>query len=555
MRRVACVLLYTVLFGSYLAIAQSAPASTPVVTSAAPPPVSPLVEADGLYRAHKYTDAMRKYDEALKQNPKSGAAYEGAVRTYLKLNMVKEAWTTAQEGLKQAPQDSLTHSAMGEALFRKGKFDEAQREFISAYNLSERDARAPYGLYRVYKSASYYGRAKEMLETAHAIDPQDPDIHRSWMAYRPRKERIAWLEQEADKETDKKERAWWQKVVEVLKAEEKSPHTCKLATKVTETQVPLKTLMPDPHTVEGVEIKAVINGKQMNLLLDTGASGVLIKKGPAGGAGLVPALETKIGGIGNEGSVEAYFSYADSIKVGALEFQNCIVEVTESTNKEGRQILSQFDGLIGSDVFSSYLVSIDFPGEKLTLKPLPKDPNEQRADPLNLVSAGEVSDDDDLANHNRYVAPEMRNYTPFFRFGHGMLIPTKIGDAEPKLFVIDSGASSSFISPEAAREVTQVGADLDWQVTGISGKVDGVSRARRMVMRFGRVSQEHLNMMAFDMSPISRSIGVDVAGFLGYTALGFMQMDIDYRDGLVNFTYDPKKYRPVLQWKPPTAGR
>src|SRR5512143_306844 len=134
MRRVSCALLCTVLFGSYLAIAQSAPASTPVVTSAAPPPVSPLVEADGLYRAHKYTDAVRKYDEALKQNPKSGAAYEGAVRTYLKLNMVKEAWTTAQEGLKQAPQDSLTHSAMGEALFRKGKFDEAQREFISAYN-------------------------------------------------------------------------------------------------------------------------------------------------------------------------------------------------------------------------------------------------------------------------------------------------------------------------------------------------------------------------------------------------------------------------------------
>ena len=58
-------------------------------------------------------------------------------------------------------------------------------------------------------------------------------------------------------------------------------------------------------------------------------------------------------------------------------------------------------------------------------------------------------------------------------------------------------------------------------------------------------------MIAFDKSAISRSVGVEVSGFLGYSALAFMQMDIDYRDGLVNFTYDPKKYRPVQLWKHP----
>ncbi len=548
MRRLSWLVTAAFCLVSHLVIAQSAPAPS-ANASTVPTAAAALAQAEGLYRAGKFTDAMHGYEEALKQNARSAAAYEGAVRCYLTLDLVQQAWTTAQEGLKQAPEQSLTHSAMGEVLFRKAKIEEAQREFITAYNISDRDARAPYGLYRVYRTASYYARAKEMLETAHAIDPQDRDIHRSWMAYRPRKERIAELEQRLPKETDRKERQGVEKYLEFLKAAEKSPHTCKLVTKVAETQVPLKVLMPDPKSMDGVEMKVTINGKPMNLLLDTGASGLLVKKGPAGGAGLVPALETKISGIGDEGAVAGYLSYADSIKVGELEFQNCIVEVTESTNKKGRQILSEFDGLIGADVFSSYLVSVDFPGEKLTLKPLPKDPSEKKTEAPSLVSAGELSDEDELANHDRYVAPEMRNYTPFFRFGHDMLIPTKIGSAEPKLFVIDSGATTSFISPQVAKEVTQVSADLDYGIVGISGKTDSAKRAQRTVMQFGHVSQEHLNMMAFDMAPISRSIGVEIAGFLGYTALGFMQMDIDYRDGLVNFTYDPKKYRPLVRYK------
>ncbi len=493
---------------------------------------------------------MHSYEEALKQDPKSAAAYEGAVRSYLKLDMVPQAWITAQEGLKQAPGQSLTHSAMGEVLFRKAKIEEAQHEFITAYNLSDRDARAPYGLYRVYRSASYYGKAKQMLETAHSIDPEDRDIQRSWMAYQPRKERIQWLEKQAKQEPDKKEQQDIERFVEFLKAAEKSPHACKLASSLTETQVPLELLMPDPKWVEGIEMKVIINGKSMNLQLDTGASGIFIKRGPAGAAGLVPALETRTGGIGNEGTVRSYFSYADSIKVGALEFQNCIVDVTESTNRKGRQILPGVDGLIGADVFASYLVSIDFPGQKITLKPLPKNPTEPPKVSAALTTAGELSDEDEFYVHDRYVVPEMRNYSPFFRFGHDILIPTMFGQGEPKLFIVDSGASESFVSPEVARGVTTVRTDMAFYVEGIGGRVNNVQRVGHAVLRFGHVAQDNLSMLALDTTGISDGIGVEIGGLLGYTALGMMQVDIDYRDGLINFTYDPKKYRRIMQHKP-----
>jgi Aspartyl protease len=366
------------------------------------------------------------------------------------------------------------------------------------------------------------------------------------LAYRPRKERIAAVEQELAKETDKKEREAMQKYLDFLRAAEKQPHTCQLATKVTETQVPLKVLMPDPQTMQGVEVKVTINGKVMNLLLDTGASGILIKKLSAGGVGLVPAIETRISGTGDEGALKGYIAYAESIKVGALEFQNCTVDVADTRN---RSILSDIDGVIGADVFSSYLVSIDFPGERLTLKPLPKPPGQEAPDAETLLTATELSEDTDASAHDRYIAPELKSYTPFFRFGHYILIPTRVGDTDPKLFMIDSGAMWSNISPEAAREVTSLGYDLDLRVEGVSGEVKNLARAHKAVLHFGHVAQENRNMWAMDESHISRYCGVEVSGTLGYTALAFMQMDIDYRDGLVNFTYDPKKYRPLMRWK------
>lgn len=517
------------------------------VATAPPTPVSALTEAEQLYRAGKFRDAMRNYEQAVKLDAKRATAREGLVRSYLKLDMVQEAWDTAQEGLKQAPEQSLTHTAMGEVLFRKGYVGPAQDEFVAAHNMNPKDARARLGLARVYRSASYYAQARKMLEAAHSIDSQDRDIANAWAATRPRKERLAALEQSLAKETDKEGRERAEKVLDFLKAAETQPHACQLAKKLTETEVQLKVLMPNPNTMVGVKLKVTINGKNMDLLLDTGASGVLLRRTPARKAGVVSAFDTKISGVGDEGAIKGYVGYADSIKVGALEFQGCLVEVADTRNREGRDVLGDIDGLIGADVFSGYLISIDFPGERMTLKPLPKPPGQAAADTASLITASEVSDEDNAAAHDRYVAPEMAGYTPFFRFGHDMLIPTKIGNAEPKLFLIDSGAMSSSVSPKVAREVTLLGIELNLRVEGVSGEVKKTSSASRVVLQFGHIAQENLGMIAFDTSDLSRKAGIEISGFLGYSALAFVQMDIDYRDGLVNFTYDPKKYRPLIR--------
>ena len=144
--------------------------------------------------------------------------------------------------------------------------------------------------------------------------------------------------------------------------------SCRLVSKVTRTQTPLVRLLIDPTHVRGYAISVVLNGHKNSLLLDTGASGIVVKRSIAEHAGISNISETKILGIGNKGSRNAYIGVADSIKVGELEFQNCPVEVMESRS------VAEEDGLIGADVFENFLVDIDFPNEKLKLGELPETP-------------------------------------------------------------------------------------------------------------------------------------------------------------------------------------
>ena len=54
--------------------------------------------------------------------------------------------------------------------------------------------------------------------------------------------------------------------------------------------------------------------------------------------------------------------------------------------------------------------------------------------------------------------------------------------------------------------------------------------------------QRRTDLIAFDLSHISNNIGTEVSGILGFSLLNMLDMKIDYRDGLVSFTYDPNRF-------------
>jgi hypothetical protein len=109
------------------------------------------------------------------------------------------------------------------------------------------------------------------------------------------------------------------------------------------------------------------------------------------------------------------------------------------------------------------------------------------------------------------------------------------------MFVLDTGAFSTTISPEVAREVTKVHTADNIKVQGISGKVDTVYTADNITFRFANISQKVEDVVAFATPAISKNMNMEISGFIGYTALAHLTIGIDYRDGLMKFSYDPNR--------------
>ena len=525
-----------------------------VTTSRPGPPLdNPLGEAAVLYRKGNFEAALAKYQEILRNHPTSPDAYAGQVRVYLKQKDVEKAAQAVEQGLAQA-NSPLMKVAQAEVWFRQGKISEAEKQWVEVINSGYPEARAFLGLARVRDAIAMYKSAKKMIEKAHELDPYDPDIQEEWIGTLSRSERIKYLETSLAGENnwDADQRSDVASYLQYLKERSKEKNdSCRLVSNVTHTETPLTRLLIDPQHIRGYGLIVSVNGHKNSLMLDTGASGILVKRSIAEHAGISKLSETKVWGIGNKGRKNAYIGIADSIKIGELEFHNCPIEVME-----GRSVAEE-DGLIGADVFEKFLVDIDFPEEKLKLSELPKRPGEPEAK-LALKSEDDGSDDASSADspksadakapapfsgpQDRYIAPEMQSYSRIFRFGHDLLVPTSIGNVPNKLFLMDTGSMFNAISPAAAREVTKVHADGDTIVKGISGRVDKVYTANKAILRFGNLRQENQDMTAFDTKPISDGMGTEVSGFLGFVMLRFLDIKIDYRDALIDFQYDSKRW-------------
>jgi len=550
----ACVLVF-----APFALAQTA--SVP-----APAPVAELLQqALQAYRTGKFDLAIEKYNNTLQQDAKSGDAYAGLARTFLKMEKIEAAFEAASKGVAQVPGSLAAHSALGEVYFRQARMEESEKEFLVGLNAPDPDARAYLGLARLYDAYSLHARARKMLEKAHALDPRDPDIQRRWIRTLKRPEQIALLEKYLEAPTGDDEDVTYglRTYLDVLKEREKQPRmSCRLVSKLTSTEAQLHPMMIDARHLHGFGLAVQVNGHSSKLLLDTGAGGILINKKLAENAGIEPLVASKVWGIGDKGKVGSYLGYARSIKVGDLEFQDCLVEVSEK-----RSVLDD-DGLIGANVFSHYLVTIDFLWQKLKLQELPQRPGERVAPAALASQQDEAEEQDSSANdseqgrevnqagakisrdptpvasngpQDRYVAPERQSYTKIFLIGHELLIPTRVGNASSKLFVIDTGAMMNCISPQAAHEVTKVHGDDLMHVRGISGSVKNVYSADKAVLRFSHFRQENQDMTSFDLSQISKGSGTEISGLLGFATLRLFTLKIDYRDGLVDFVYTGPK--------------
>jgi tetratricopeptide (TPR) repeat protein len=507
-----------------------------VTPETAPPLSAPLAAALKLYRTGKFADAIAAYTAILPAGgSEAAAAYAGIARVYLAQKNSTEAYAAAQKAVALTPDRAPAVVALGEIYFRQGKLEEAQAAFSKPLRACDLDARAFLGRYQLYAISLNWKRAKTNIDQAFKLDPGDPDIQRAYMSTLRGKERINAITEYLGSATDDDEesRTDLKHELAILQAQsDQAQGGCRLVTKVKSTEAQLQPLSNGPNNVRGYGLSVKVNGVSSRLLLDTGAGGIFIDRRIAEKAGVKSIVETHINGIGDSGPAAGFVGRANKIQIGGLEFDDCLVEVAA-----GHSALDS-DGLIGANVFRQFLVDIYMPANKLKLSELPPYPDEPVGD-ISLDSQSSLQSN----WHDRYRPPEMKDYTPIFEIGHGLLIPTVVNSAPPRFFLIDTGAFDNVLSLAEAKQVTKVGVEYDEEVKGLSGKVKKVYSASNATIQFSAVRQQREDLTTLDLTHISDEFGTEISGILGFAMLWMLDMKIDYRDGLVSFTAETRFVR------------
>jgi tetratricopeptide (TPR) repeat protein len=462
-----------------------------------------LANALHLFRQADFRGAAAAYRKAIDSHP-SEEAYSGLVRSLLKADDVKAADENSQKAMAALPDSGLVHSVRGDVYFRRGLIPQAEEEYKSALKIDDKSARAWLGQGKVDAVYVRHAQAKAAFAKAHELDPDDSDAFYEWALRLPFPQNVAALERHLaefhnDQEEERHEREYKEFVKALAGRKVWIP-----AREVERTEIKMELLTAGPGMARrGYGLRVRINDRAtVTLLLDTGSSGVTITRKLAEKIGAIKLSEQAIEGVGKSGPAVGYKAWVDKVTIGDLEFHDCYVQATP------REI-AEVDGIIGADVFSKYLVILDFPGHKLRLEPLPAPAQ---------------------------IAPPIQEdtYTRAFSFGHFLLLPTEVEKKAAGLFIIDSGSNTNTIAPELAKLLPNR-RPFNVPMSGVSGMVNSAFIADDTALGFSRVNRTGERISTVDLHSVSKDLGVEISGQIGFSAMENLKVLINYRDGLVLF--------------------
>lgn len=459
--------------------------------------------------AARFDKAAELYSGLVKSDPAWAEGYYREVRALLGAHRAQEAYAAADVAQKTAPGTAPVETAQAMAAYRQGNLIDAERHFRLALKLEPNYPGALMGLARTLETVSKFKTARGLFQAAYHAAPNDPECILAGLANQQEgSEHIATLERIVavyDPQT---------REARNLRAHIASDKAAggrklrKLASPYQHYDLKLLDLMNDPKSRRGVGLSVEINQKKFKLMLDTGASGISVSPKAAKRAGLEGLGEetSEVRGVGDKPAGDSYALLAAEVRIGEFKLADVPIAAFARVSAGGA------DGLIGADVFRSFLVGIDFVHNRISLNPFSELPPEHLGDAPDTPAPG---------------------FTRAVRMGNHLSLPTSVNSGNTHLFLIDSGSTQSLIDTNAARETTKTYGDDRTRLSGIQGAVQKVSRADHATLIFAGFRQENSDLIAFDMTKVGDSMGVGLAGVLGMPVLGQMKLTIDYREGSV----------------------
>jgi tetratricopeptide (TPR) repeat protein len=468
-------------------------AACPAVTPGDPTP------AEAAYAAARYSQAEDLFGQELAQHPHDLKLSAALVHTWLREGQTAQAAAQVNRILPENPNSAITLTSLAEVRLRQGQPWLALETLKTAEAADPCYARIYLIRSRALRIDSMYASERAEIQKAYDIDPSEPDIRHAWLStVSPASEIEAIaksLTNMKDIDADTRQKAQ-DSIDSMMPLLSENNQTCKILPTAEAASFPLQPSFQDAKHIEAYRLEVDFPKSKAKLQVDTAASGLFISRALADANGFQAA------GGDPPGTVRV-----ESVHIGPLEFRDCIVGVSEMS------FTGKADGFIGTDMFASWLITLDQPGAKLTLSPLPK-------------QAGMVPGD-------RVVPAELRDYMPVYHRQQYLLVPAMLNNKSRRLFALDTGIRFSTMTSEVAHSVSSTKVNFTNPMQTVSGATLQVYRDSFDFQLANLTMAHQSHILEMDPANVEHNAGMQIAGMLGFDMLHSFVLHLDYRDGLV----------------------
>jgi predicted aspartyl protease len=416
--------------------------------------------------------------------------------------LLKDEIEQAANLLDALPKTAQNIALRGEVEFRRGHFDQAEGLYREAIKMDAKNARAHFGIGKLAMAKVKVKAATQELNRAIELDPKEPlyHLHASEASGMDKK----YPEQRKQLETylalnpsDEDHVTEAKAGLEMLKALSSA--------EIGAVQAPEK---PDPMRIRKslnlIFTSVKINGKgPYEFAIDTGATQTVISEKLAAELGLEPITSTVVFGIGGAGKVETKIYKVNELSAGDVKVKNIAVGTFNDP------LISQFaDGILSTSMFSDFVITVDYPAGQL------------------------------LLSRKRTPTPGAE-VLPVWFCNDLLLLPLTVNGKQGN-FIVDTGAVTTVLSHTMAAQLgideNTPGAKIDLGIAGLGGFEGVVLKIPNVTFRTPKNTEEFPQVVAIDLKQISKMIGTEVSGIVGYDFFSDYKLTLDYNAAELQLT-------------------
>ena len=412
--------------------------------------------------------------------------------------LLQDEIAQAEVLLNTQPKTAESIAFRGEIEFRRGNFDRAEALYKESLQTDSKTARAHFGLGKLAMTKLKRKEAVKAIRRAVKLDPAEP-LYRLYASE-------AW----AIEKNYAEQRKALQEYVRLNPI-----HSPNDADRLAEAKAGLEVIkalgsgrigkVEAPQSPAPIRFRKSLNLIFMNVMIndkgpydfaiDTGASQTVLSEKLAADLGLKPITSTIMHGVGGAGKIDTKLYKLDEIAFGDLKVKNVPVGTFNDP------LVTQLaDGILGTAILSDFIVTVNYPESQLELARKKGSNN------------GEV--------------------IPARFFSNLLLVPIQVNGEHRGNFVVDTGAVTTVLSLNMAGNlgVTEdtPGAKIDMGLAGVGGFEGVVLRIPNVTFKTAQNTEVYPQVVSIDLKQISKMIGTEVAGVIGFDFFRDYRLTLDY---------------------------